>query len=75
MIEQGLGLMVAGMGTVFLFLTTMVIVMYGSSVVLRKFDKKPPSKKKTGSGGTTPPRDELAKIAVAIAAVKAHSRG
>ncbi len=61
----------AGMGVVGLFLTTMVIVMYGSSAILRRFDK-PPSKK---AGSKRSADGDVAEIAVAIAAVKAHTRG
>ena len=71
MIEQGLVLMGAGMGVVGLFLTLMVIVMYGASAILRKFEKEPPKKKTIGGGRG----GEDVEIAVAIAAVKAHTRG
>ena len=78
MIEQGLVLMGAGMGVVGLFLTTMVLVMYGSSAILRRFDKAPPkkgsSKKKPTSTGKKAGPD-LAKTAVAIAAAKMHANG
>jgi len=71
MIEQGLVLMGAGMGVVGLFLTLMVVVMYGASAILRKFEKEPPKKKTTGGGRG----GQDVEIAVAIAAVKAHTRG
>ncbi len=76
MFEQGLILMGAGMGTVVSFLTIMVIVMYGSSAILRRYDKKPPSKGKPDTGATGRPKTEdLTEIAVAIAAVKSHTAG
>ncbi len=39
MIDEGLVLMGAGMGVVVLFLTIMVVVMYGAAAVFRRFDK------------------------------------
>ena len=39
MIDEGLVLMGAGMGVVVLFLAIMVVVMYGSAAVFRRFDK------------------------------------
>ena len=71
MIEHGLVLMGAGMGTVGLFLTLMVVVMYGASAILRRFDKVPEKKTPTGGGRG----GNEAEIAVAIAAVKAHTLG
>ncbi len=41
MIDEGLVLMGAGMGVVVLFLTIMVVVMYGAAAVFRRFDKEP----------------------------------
>jgi Na+-transporting methylmalonyl-CoA/oxaloacetate decarboxylase gamma subunit len=41
MIDEGLVLMGAGMGVVVLFLTIMVVVMYGVAAVFRWFDKGP----------------------------------
>jgi sodium pump decarboxylase gamma subunit len=41
MIDEGLVLMGAGMGVVVLFLTIMVVVMYGAAAVFRRFDKGP----------------------------------
>lgn len=39
MIDEGLVLMGAGMGVVVLFLTIMVVVMYGAAAIFRRFDK------------------------------------
>ena len=44
LIEQGFGLMGAGMGVVALFLTLMVFVMHATSLKLRKLDAAKPSK-------------------------------
>ena len=71
-IEKGLVLMGAGMGVVLLFLTIMVIVMYGAAAILRRFDK--PQIPTGGNGPTRATSDEMAEIAVAIAAVKAHTQ-
>jgi sodium pump decarboxylase gamma subunit len=71
LIEQGLVLMGAGMGVVGLFLSLMVVVMYVSSFLLKKFEKERPPDGGEGPHGS---KDELAEIAVAIAAVKAHMR-
>lgn len=71
--SEGLELMVAGMGVVFLFLTLMVFVMYGAAAVLKKFDK--PEELTPGGGPSGAVADELAEVAVAIAAVKAHTQG
>ena len=75
MIEQGLVLMGAGMGVVGLFLTIMVLVMYGSSAVLRKFDQEPPAKRSGKSKPAKPKKksDDLTEVAIAIAAAKNHS--
>jgi sodium pump decarboxylase gamma subunit len=88
MIQQGLVLMVAGMGMVFIFLTIMVLVMYGAAAVFRKYagffepekamaiaPKKNPQAtlpKATSKQGAA--ADTSAEIAVAIAAVKAYIR-
>lgn len=76
MIVEGLGLMVAGMGVVFAFLTLLVYAMKISAKVERFAD----AEVKSGPLGTTKTAviqqagDELAEIAVAIAAVKACAR-
>ena len=88
MIEQGLVLMVAGMGMVFVFLTIMVLVMYAAAGFFRKYaDFFEPKKavaiapKKAPQAAlpkTTPKQgaaaDTSAEIAVAIAAVKDYLR-
>ncbi|BCS98004.1 hypothetical protein DSLASN_36360 [Desulfoluna limicola] len=77
MIVEGLGLMVAGMGVVFAFLTLLVYAMKISAKVLERFAD---AEVKSGPLGTTKTAviqqagDELAEIAVAIAAVKACAR-
>jgi sodium pump decarboxylase gamma subunit len=73
MIQEGLVLMGAGMGVVGLFLTIMVVVVYGASAVLRRFDKEPPGKGKDAGAKRTGSND--AQLAVAIAAARSRSRG
>ena len=68
--EKGLELMVAGMGGVFIFLSLMVLVMYLSSIILTKFEK-PEVLPESGTGKN----DQLAAVAVAVAAVKRHTQG
>lgn len=66
MIEEGFVLMGAGMGVVGFFLTTMVVVMYGASAVLRRFDNQPKSGVESKN---------LTEIAVAVAVVKSRTSG
>lgn len=68
MIGEGLELMVAGMSVVFLFLALMVIVMYASAGILKRFDKPEQITQNAAS-------DQLAEVAVAIAAVKRQIQG
>jgi sodium pump decarboxylase gamma subunit len=60
MITQGFFLMLIGMGVVFSFLAIMVLLMQGSALVCKRFD--------TVEAPAT--SDNLAEIAVAIAATK-----
>mgnify|MGYP000909548354 CR=1 FL=1 len=73
MLLQGLELMAAGMGTVFLFLIIMVYVMHLSGVILRRMgtgETASPGGGSAGAGG-----DSLEQVAVAIAAAKRHTQG
>lgn len=72
MIGEGLELMVAGMGVVFLFLTLMVLVMNISAGILKRFDKPEEAKPQAIAGSAG---DPLAEIAVAIAAVQREIQG
>ena len=68
--EEALVLMGAGMGTVFFFLVVMVIVMFISAYLLRNSHvEEAVVGAKSGAG-----KDNLAEIAVAIAAAK-HRNG
>ena len=65
MLEQGLSLMVIGMGTVGAFLTLMVFVMHGTAAILKdRFQDPTPQVK------GKPQQNDKVKIAVAIAAAK-----
>ena len=77
MIVEGLGLMVAGMGVVFAFLILLVYAMKISAKVLERFadaDVASGPLGKTNTAVLQQAGDELAEIAVAIAAVKACAR-
>ena len=77
MIIEGLGLMIAGMGVVFAFLTLLVCTMKVSAKALARFadaDETVGPLVKTTTATTTAAADNLAEIAVAIAAAKACAR-
>ncbi len=77
LLQEGLKLMVVGMGVVFLFLALMVVIMTGMAKVLAPYAKlldkpvdKPqrkPAKKPAAASG-----DDAAKAAAAVAAVHMH---
>jgi sodium pump decarboxylase gamma subunit len=78
MLNEGLGLMVAGMGVVFAFLFLLVIAMQLSAKFFEVFkdyfpEELPQVKAVTGTV-LAQSNDKLAEIAVAIAAVKAYAR-
>ncbi|MBN2185637.1 MAG: OadG family protein [Candidatus Krumholzibacteriota bacterium] len=75
MLTEGLGLMAAGMGMVFSFLTLLVLVMMASARIFKHFpgpaDSPPPggiSVKKEGRGS----KKNLAEVAIAIAVARAR---
>jgi oxaloacetate decarboxylase gamma subunit len=77
MIVEGLGLMLAGMGVVFAFLTLLVFAMKISAKVLERFADADVTSGPLGTTNTAVLQqagDHLAEIAVAIAAVKARAR-
>ena len=59
LIDQGLTLMLVGMGTVFVFLTTLVFAMVAMSVLVRRFEPVPTIEAT---------EEEVAAISAAIAA-------
>jgi oxaloacetate decarboxylase gamma subunit len=60
LLEQGLALMLAGMGTVFVFLTLLVFATTGMSALVRRFEPAPIAE----SSGPT--EEEVAAITAAI---------
>jgi len=63
--EEAMVLMTAGMGTVFFFLTVLVLTMYLTAFLLKGTAVQSDVSAKSGSN-----QNQLAEIAVAIAAVK-----
>lgn len=74
-LRQGLVLMGAGMGIVFVFLYLLVVVMRGIAIVVPRFNHLLPDiVPKTPRADPIRSGDDAA-VAVAIAAAVAHSRG
>ncbi|MDJ0910643.1 MAG: OadG family protein [Woeseiaceae bacterium] len=63
LLNQGLTLMLAGMGTVFVFLSLLVGAMTIMSTVARRFE---PATVPPGAGGSGPSEEEVAAISAAI---------
>lgn len=61
LLEQGLELMLAGMGTVFVFLTVLVFATTGMSALVRRFQPV------EAGAGDSPTEEEVAAITVAVA--------
>ncbi|MDP6523695.1 MAG: OadG family protein [Kiritimatiellia bacterium] len=72
MISQGLTLMVAGMGTVLLFLSLMVIVMYGTAWFFKRFAHLFVEEEPEGSHLAMLAPDDTVDIAVAVAAIRRY---
>ncbi len=73
MIQDGLTLMVAGMGVVFLFLTIMVLIMNGTAAFFKKYAHLFPEETKPESHITQLASDDSAEIAVVVAAVHSYN--
>lgn len=76
MLTEGLGLMVAGMGVVFAFLTLLVLAMNASAKFFEIFadyfvEEAPAPAVKPKAAVVQQSEDELAAVAIAIAAAKA----
>ena len=77
MLTEGLGLMVAGMGVVFAFLTLLVLAMNASAKFFEMFadyfveEAPAPAAKPKAAVARQSNEDEFAAIAIAIAAAKA----
>lgn len=63
--RQGLELMLAGMGTVFVFLTLLVYATTGMSALVRRFQSMTPAESATATTAAT--EEEVAVITAAIA--------
>lgn len=63
LLNQGLTLMLAGMGTVFVFLSLLVGAMTGMSSLARRFE---PPADSPASGAAGPSEEEIAAIGAAI---------
>ena len=76
MISDGIILMFAGMGTVFLFLSLMVVVMQGASALLGRYThlipEEAPQSKRAPQAMAAAAGYESQRIAVILAAVKAY---
>ena len=72
MISQGITLMVAGMGTVLLFLSVMVVVMMATGAFFKKYADRFYEKPVADSRTARAPRDDSDAIAVAVAALTAY---
>lgn len=68
MLSSGLNLMLLGMGTVFLFLTLLVIATMTMSALVKKYQLPPEGADTTGAG----PEQDPVLLAVISAAVHAH---
>lgn len=76
MLTEGLGLMVAGMGVVFAFLTLLVLAMNASAKFFEAFseyfvEEAPAPAVAPKAAVVQQSQDELAAVAIAIAAAKA----
>ncbi len=71
MIQQGITLMLAGMGTVLLFLSIMVVVMNGTAWFFKKYAHLFPEEKHEESHLKSLTPDDSEEIAVMMAAVEA----
>ena len=74
MLQQGLTLLVAGMGGVFLFLAVMVLVMQFTGAFFRRFAHLFASESESESHIQRLAPDESAEIAVIVAAITAYNR-
>lgn len=72
MLSQGITLMVAGMGTVLLFLSLMVCVMAATGVYFKKHADRFREQPKAASRVDRISRDDSDSIAVAVAALTAY---
>ena len=70
LIQQGLALMLVGMGTVFVFLTLLVASMSAMSAAVARFAPPPPAPPSRPTAS-----EDHAVVAAIVAAVDLHRRG
>lgn len=70
LMQQGIDLLIFGMGTVFIFLAVLVVATTVMSKLVRRFDKPAPVAVQPGPGKVVAEDTEL--IAVISAALKKH---
>lgn len=71
LIQQGIDLMIFGMGTVFVFLAVLVVATSLMSWLVQCFDKQPPPTP-AGSSVAATGADDKQLVAVITAAIKQH---
>lgn len=74
LLTQGLGLMVAGMVTVFIFLSVLVLAMMGQTAFFKKYAHLFPEPVAAPAKAKRPAATDRSAIAAAIAAAFARSR-
>ena len=75
LITEGLKFMVLGMGTVFVFLTIMIIVVNIMSYVVNRFFPEPQASSDTATGTNTDKNDKKKVVAAITAAIMHHREG
>ncbi|MCF7792115.1 MAG: OadG family protein [Victivallales bacterium] len=78
MIAEGFKLMVAGMGTVFIFLALMIIIMVWLEKILKPFsgilEKKQPFVKSAGRVKSVPAKEDKSLITAIVSAVHQYRK-
>lgn len=74
MLNQGLLLLIAGMGTVYVFLSLMVLVMLATGKFFQVNEARFRPQRPAPTPGTATDNSEADVIAVVLAAISAHSR-
>ncbi len=75
LMQDGIAIMLIGMGVVFAFLTIMVIVMDINAVLIKKLNKYFPEEVPQQTKSKKTQKDEDEKVALAIALAYAKSQG
>ncbi|MCR8923231.1 OadG family protein [Dasania sp. GY-MA-18] len=72
LMQQGAELMLYGMGTVFVFLTLLVVLTTIMSSLIQRYVKPEPPAGPSGGATTTAPQADSQLVAVIAAAIKQH---